>query len=222
MHQSPAHFCETSGCEDSAATSSRQWWWIIIWSVWGFIVAMVVFLLDEQPWLGLLWAMGGGLIGFFGLAILGPFGNPMLDWYRRFNPEGPLQQRRIFELMLEGQEYTEALREYAEEGYFWMCLPLAPLFGMFHGVLFGGIFGALGGSGSLGALCGVFIGPVLVACLASVTVACNADVGKQKPIRVRFARRALLVFSPLLIAPAICYSVWVVLGRDRGRPRNLL
>src|SRR5262249_241616 len=62
---------------------------------------------------------------------------------------------------------------------FWMTLPLPPLFGLFHGVLLGAVGGALCGldsdagvSATVAAALGLVIGPVFVALIAALTLAC--------------------------------------------------
>jgi hypothetical protein len=104
----------------------------------------------------------------------------------------------------------------AEED-FWHCLPVAPLFGLFHGVLAGAVVGALCGSGAAGALVGVLVGPMFVACVVALTVASSVDVGRHLSFPVRCTRRILLVVSPLLFIPAAWHSLWTVFRRTTGR-----
>jgi hypothetical protein len=174
---------------------------------------MILFL-DQRPWLAGAWALFGGITGVFGLKALQPFVDPLLEWYRRRNPDARLRQR-LFRLIREGKADTEEFKRCIAEERFWMCLPLPPLFGLFHGLLLGTTIGVLCGfdpesgiSASAGAALGLIIGPVLVATLAGLTLACIVDVDKELPLPVRLARRGLVVVSPLLIVPALGYCLW--------------
>jgi hypothetical protein len=174
-------------------------------------VAGLVFLLDPQPWFAVPWAVGGGIVGLFGLKVLRPFADPLLDWYRNRNPNHVALQRRILTLSVEEKTNTEEFERSIEEEMFWMSLPLAPLLGLFHGVLFGTILGALSGSGADGALIGMLLGPVFIACIAALTLAVMVNVGTGLSWSARLRRRASVVVSPLLIVPAVWHCLRTVL-----------
>ena len=191
-------------------------WWVILWSVWGLIVAGLILLLDQQPLLAMPWALVGGIVGLFGLKVVRPFATPLLEWYRGRNPDRGLQHR-IFQLICDGETDTEEFKCYMAEERFWMCLPLPPLAGLFHGVVFGPAVGALCGiddesavSACAGAAIGLLLGPVLVAFLAGLTLACIVDLNRRLPFLARLARRGPSVVSPLLFVPAIWHCMWRV------------
>ena len=167
----------------------------------------MILVLDDRPWLAVPWAVGGALVGLFGLHTLRPFADPLLAWYRRRNPNDP---DRILMLVRDGKTETEEFARYVAEDTFWMSLPIPPLFGLCHGVLAGAVVGALCGSGAAGALSGVLIGPVVIAFLAAVTLACSVEVGGNYPVGARWARRGLLLVSPVLVLPAACHCLWAV------------
>jgi hypothetical protein len=172
------------------------------------LVAGLILLLDRQPWVAVFWAFAGLLLGLFGLIALRPFADPLFEWYRSLNQDAEFLQLRIHSLIRKGKANSEEFKCCIKEDSFWMALAISPLCGLFHGGFIGPIIGALCGfddagiSASGGALLGMLIGPVLVACWMSLIMACTVDLDRRLPFRGRLVRRGLLVVSPLLIVPA--------------------
>lgn len=170
--------------------------------------------------LAMSWAIGGVVVGFFGLRALRPFSSPLLAWYRSWN-EDEERNIRMFMLATEGKTDTEEFKRCLAEEAFAMYLAIPPIFGLFHGVLLGSIGGALcaldsnwGVSASATALFGMLIGPVLVMLVAGMTLAFLIDLDKRLSLHARLARRGLLVISPLLFVPAAWHCLKSVVRRS--------
>ncbi|MBI1916645.1 MAG: hypothetical protein HYS12_18210 [Planctomycetes bacterium] len=126
-------------------------------------------------------------------------------------------------LTREGKTDTEAFERCLAEVPFGNYLALPPLFGLFHGVWLGALGGALCGlntdwgfSAFAAAALGMVVGPISIAFVAGMTLAWTVEVDKGLPLRVRLARRGLLVVSPLFIVPAAWYCVRRVVRRRGG------
>jgi hypothetical protein len=199
---------------------------VVLWSVWGLLVAGLVLLLDPDPWLAGPWAVGGIIIGLAGMRIVRAFSSPLLEWYSSRNPDATLTHR-IFSLIGEGKADTDEYKRCMAEQTYWMCLPVAPLFGLLHGTLAGAVVGAFCGfdseSGvpaSSGAALGLLVGPVFVSFVAALTLATLVRPDPGLPLQLRLARRGLLLVSPLLIVPAVwhCLKRGVSAERWRNQP----
>jgi hypothetical protein len=132
--------------------------WLIVWTVWGGIVGLLVYLLDGEGTSGLNWLSAGIFIGSCGIQLLKPLATPFHQWYEA-RAGGERYLDRIMEVMLEGHEEgisQEELRErlekyqqsrefqqYLENSLHGVTLALSPLFGLFYGTLAGGVLGAL-------------------------------------------------------------------------------
>ena len=163
--------------------------------------------------------MVGMVIAFFGWKVLRPISFPLLEWYHNRNTD-PQQMSRIHTLLAAGKTHSEEFERYIDQEAFWMTLPLPPLFGLFYGVLLGAVGGALCGldgdayiSASAAATLGLLIGPVLVALVAAMTLACIVHFRPGLPVRSRLARRGLLIISPLLFVPAAFHCVQRMIQR---------
>lgn len=193
--------------------------------------------MDPHPWLAVPWLVGGIGIGLFGLKAVRPSAAPLLEWYRGLNPDPGLRRRIVesrslwlmsqdkidseeFDRWIDSKEFKFCM---AEE-QFWVSVLLPPLFGLYHGVRVGATFGALCGliddeigvSACTGAAWGLLVGPLLIAIVAGLTLACIVDVNRSTSLRARLARRALLVISPLLFVPAAFHSLKKVIHRGRS------
>ena len=143
----------------------------------------------------------------------------MLDWLSRHTPYGVLTGR-IFTLIAEGKTDSEEYKRCLAEQIYWMCLPIPPLAGLFHGTLIGALVGALYGldrnSGipaAVTAALGLLVGPVYIAFIAAVTLACIVRLDPSLPLHSRLRCRGLLVVSPLLAIPCGWYCLRAVVQR---------
>jgi hypothetical protein len=185
------------------------------------LVAGLILLLDQRPWVAGLWAIAGALTGFFGFNALRPLSLPMLEWYHHWN-EDEERLRLMDSLTCEGKTDSEEFERCLAEEAFAAYLAVPPFVGLFHGILLGAIGGALCGidrdagiSASAGAALGVLVGPVLVAFVAGVAMASVVPLAPPLSWRERLARRGLLVVSPLLIVPAAWYCLRMVVHQRR-------
>lgn len=196
-------------------------WWIILWMVWGLILACLVFIFDQKPSLAACWFACGACIGLVAFRILRPFGSPFLEWYQNFFYD-PERTHLMLTLLLQGKDNTEEYTRYIEEQGWSAYLALPPLSGLFHGFLLGGIGGALCSldshlniDASTGAAVGLLVGPILVSGIASVTLAFLVPpLDKRLPLKARIGRRTLLIVSPVLFFPAAWYSLKKVAKRN--------
>jgi hypothetical protein len=218
MNTRPPRSGSPGGCGDVGdMTPQTPRWWVVLWSVWGFLVGGIVGVLDGDPWLALPWAVGGLLLGRFGLKVLRPLASPYWNWYRsRFSDT---ELRHDFLVMTpEGAADDEKVKRWLEEASYSRNMAGAPLGGLFHGVLAGPIVGALAGidgkvdvSAAMGAAIGIFLWPLFLAFLTGATFACLLRLRPELPLRVRLARRGLLVVAPLVFVLAL----WHCLVRTR-------
>jgi hypothetical protein len=184
-------------------------------------VAGVVLLADRRLDLAAPWAAGGVIVGLFGLKVLRPFSSPMWEWYRlwsrheaRIQPTCVLDHNETISSEEQGLHRAEESQRNREEWDMALYLALPATFGLFHGILWGPLFGALlgldddvGFAASVGAVLGVVIGPVVVAFIAGVTLACIAGPIPGRSWRARLARRCWIVAAPLLFVPCVWYCL---------------
>jgi hypothetical protein len=180
-------------------------WWVVLWFAWGLLVAALVLLLDEHPWLAVPWALTGTLLALLGWKAFYRLSLQVFEWNSTRKRNADLR-RRIFLLIAERKTDAEEFKQLTAEDMFQRHLLLAPLVGLVHGLLLGPVAGALFGlddtasiSASLGAALGSVLGPMLIAFLVALTVAYCVELDNSLPFRERLARRALLILSPLLI-----------------------
>jgi hypothetical protein len=174
---------------------------------------------DGDPWLALPWAVGGLLLGGFGLKVLRTLDSPYWNWYRSRFCDAELTHDILAMTPKEAAHNEKVKRRLEEESYL-RYMAGAPLGGLFHGVLAGPIAGALAGidgkvdvSAAMGAAMGILLWPLFLTFLTGVTFACLLRLRPELPLRVRLARRGLLAVAPLVFVLAL----WHCLVRTRRR-----
>jgi len=206
--------------------------WLTVWTVWGGIVGLLVYLLDGEATAGLNWLSAGIFIGSCGIQFLKPLAAPFHDWYER-QAGGESYLERMKEVMLEGHEdgineqelrkrleqfqKSREFQQYLENSLYGATLAVSPLFGLFYGTLAGGVLGALCPispelhlASARGALWGVVIGPLFVSFLASATCAVMHPSPKFGSRWIGLPRRLALFTSPVLIVPAVFHCLKTV------------
>jgi hypothetical protein len=212
--------------------------WLIVWTVWGAIVGLLVYLFDREAIAGLNWLSAGIFIGTCGIQLLKPLATPFHDWYERLGG-GERYLDRMMEVMLEGHEEEisqEELRErlekyqqsrefqqYLENSLYGVTLAVAPLFGLFYGILGGGVLGAvcpispeLHVTSGRGAVLGIMLGPLFISFIASATCAVMHPVPKYSLRSVDRSRRLTLLVSPVLVVPAVFHCLKEVATLHKG------
>lgn len=212
--------------------------WLIVWTVWGGIVGLLVYLLDGEGTTGLNWFFAGFSIGSCGIQLLRPLTTPFQQWYERLGG-GERYFDRLMRVMLEAHEeglneeelrrrleryqQSKEFQRYLENSLYGMAMAVSPLFGLFYGTLAGGLIGALCPfspelqvTSSRGALLGIVLGPVFVSLIASATCAVMHPVPKFAT-RNGLLRRLALFTSPVLIVPAVLHCLKQVSGGPRSR-----
>ena len=179
----------------------------------------MILALDQQPWPAAFWAVGGPVIGFFGMRVLRTFSTPLAEWYRGRN-DGRSRLDRMATLLMEGKTESEEFQRLSAEDTFLACVAVPPLFGLFYGIPLGAIGGALcaldrdlGIPASVTAALGMIIGYVYLSGIAALTCACVVSLDGALPFRVRMVRRGLLLISPLLMIPAVLHCLHSVMRR---------
>ena len=76
---------------------------MIVWSVWGGIVGLLVYLLDGEWTIGLNWLSAGIFIGACGIQLLKPLATPFQEWYEA-RAGGERYLDRMIEVMMEAHD----------------------------------------------------------------------------------------------------------------------
>ena len=199
------------GENGSDSDGFKLWIWMPVWSIWGLVLCLSITILDSDPLSGAAFGIAGVLIGLYGLKVVEKFALSYFGWHRDwFQPPDPdlVRFRRIMELTRSGETNSPEYLEWLDEESFEGNLSSPPLLGLIHGILIGGICGALcrlestfNILASQGALLGLFIGTVVFSFLASITFACLVKISPKKSFKTRIARRMLITIAPLLIFP---------------------
>jgi len=188
---------------------------------WGLVVAGLILIVDRQPVFAAPWAVGGVVIAYFGLKVVRPFAQPMWQWYHRWSgDEARFERVFAFDDNVERdpqqvkRHLAEALERYRAVPDITAYLMLPPAFGLFHGILWGVIAGALGGldetvgiSAATGAALGLLIGPVAVSFIASVALACMVQPVPGSWWGARLACRCGIAVCPVLFVPCVWYCL---------------
>jgi len=146
-------------------------WWLILWIVWGAIIAALILWFDRNWLAAAAWLAAGSAVGALGTKVLPPWAGPVWDWYRGFWQDADREERlwqlnmrvldriddephlaeralsegtesRLFEEILGKADFAEYERLTVEEsGDAFLWMPL--FVGLFHGTLGGGVVGAL-------------------------------------------------------------------------------
>jgi hypothetical protein len=234
MDTSLPHSRRFGGCGDAGGAASTSRGWVVLWTLWGLVVAALVALLDPNPWLAIPWALGGVLIGLFALRLLRPFATPLMQWYRRHDAKNDMMLDFLMaagkmhpdddalEQYLRNRMESKEYRRTRDHEIYWWSMAVPPLGGLIYGLLFGGIGGALCGldgesgiTASEAAALGLIVGPVFLAAVGATTFACIVPPPGDS-FAARLAHRGLMLLSPLLFVPCLWYCVRT-LARSSGR-----
>ena len=158
----------TSNTSDKRA---REPWWFWLWTIWGVICGAVIGVADVSMAAGLAWAGAATLVGFLGLPLFSAICSILLERYgplgrsgRRASDEPPAGASFV------GHVYEESLQLLDPNRKDWRVLPRAAFaVGLVHGILGGGLVGALlpwtsawQGTAQHGALWGMALGPTVL------------------------------------------------------------
>lgn len=185
--------------------------WVCGWTIWGTFGAITLILFDHNWPAGGAWLALGMLIGVVGPVVGRSISTPLLQWYdRAWNGEERSQR-------MDGWPPTaESVEKWVQSKFAARLLLVPPLFGLFHGCLFGPYVGVLaawdsGCAGWKGAVGGLLLGPVFISLLSGVTLAWIAPRSTAASVH-GYEPWWMWLVSPVFLIPALWYCVRV-LGR---------
>lgn len=197
-------------------------WWLILWIGWGAIMATLVGWMDRNLLAASAWLVAGALIGRFSVPLLSPLADPIFDWYRALVNDGEREQRMIV-LEMNGETDSVEFKRLIDDCSFSALLAVPPVIGLLHGILAGGVGGALSALDSnvalpawQTALIGIVVGPLFVSLLYAVVLSLIAPVGRDLQLTTTLARRALLFVSPLFAFPVAWHCFRSLRTRQRA------
>jgi len=143
----------------------------------------------------------------------------VFEWFGKF-ASNPQCERRMIELMLEGECDTEEFKQLSDNESLSMMTIGPPIVAPCQGIFFGGIGGALcrldstiSVSASHCAIYGILLGMLTVPFIAAVIFAIVIPVDKTQTIRSRVVRRGWMLASPLFVFPVAWYCLKWTLQR---------
>ena len=172
---------------DGSDIPRREPWWFWTWTVWGLVCGSVVGVVDQAATTGLAWAGAAALVGLFGEPLFRQicshfFKRPKT---RHGHPgdggEAPPDRASLMRYLSEENIQLLDPNRKRWDGFWGIVLASA----LFHGVLGGGLLGALLPWTSSwqvtalgGALAGMMLGPIVLSPLFAVVLASTITVAR--------------------------------------------
>jgi hypothetical protein len=169
-----------------------------------------------------IWAAIGIAVGAFAPRLVSPLLEPACDWYHRLGHD-PESEGRVNQLFLKQRWDQKEVDQLCQGNLFGPMMALPPAFGLFQGVLIGGLVGALwpygATSASRGALVGLAIGGLFASLLMAVILAIMIPTDTLKPSRSRMLQRATILAAPLFVIPVIWHCTKWLFRRPKSNLR---
>ena len=138
-----------------------------MWTSWGSLLGILAAVVDRNFIWAVIWPGVGLSIGLFSPAIFNAVSTPILEWYDNFRTTSD-RKVRLRDNWLRGWPKNE-YEAYISDHTFSAYMGLAPVFGIFHGTLWGPLIGGLltlhpdwQAATWQGALLGVAVGPAVI------------------------------------------------------------